>query len=124
MMSAPIEAKLLPVLEVTANAMRTGDWSAKSYESALDRLLASKTPASVEALIALLDYPISAAYSELVSCRLATGGKRALHLLELYDRCDIAPSRSPVKRNHPGLLRGLTIASWRAGGGKGSCDTN
>jgi hypothetical protein len=121
-MRPAVEAKLLPVLDATSEVLRTDNWFYKPYETALDKLIDGKDDASIEARVALMDYPIGAAYAELLSCVVSTGGKRALYFLELYSRCDIAPSRSPVPRNHPSSLRSITMEEWKSGHGKGSCD--
>jgi hypothetical protein len=120
-MPPPVEARLLPILDATREAIRSGNWFSKTYESQLDRLLAAKDRYSVEAMVALLEYPISAAYAEEILCSLATGGSRTLQLLQLYDRCDIRPSRSPVERDPLSSLRSITIQVWKKNGGKGSC---
>jgi len=122
-MSRSAEAKLLPVLDATEEALRKNNWSDEAYEAALDELLDAKDDASVEARVALMDYPVAAAYAEQLSCIVATGGKKALHYLELYTRCDIAPSRSPIPRDHTRKLRSAVIQAWKAGGGKGSCES-
>jgi hypothetical protein len=121
-MSPAVEAKLFPVLRATADALKTGDWSSKAYESSLDTLLSAKDAASAEARVALMDYPIATAYAEQLTCTVSVGGQRALRLLELYSRCDIAPSHSPVPRDHSRALRAETIKAWKAGNGKGSCE--
>jgi len=122
-MSPAAEAKLRPVLNATQEAIRSNNWSDKSYEDALDRLLGGKDDASIEARVALMDYPIAAAYAELLTCTVATGGERALHYLELYSRCDVGPSQSPVSRDHSRTLRSTTLKAWKAGDGKGSCES-
>jgi len=119
-----VEARLLPILEATRDALRTDKWDTHSYEAKLDALLAARDSVSVETLVALLDYPISASYSEAISCHLSVGGPRTLRLLHLYQRCDIRPTRSPVARKHPSILRSQTIAEWETSGGKGSCDAD
>ena len=121
-MSAKAEAVLMPVLVATSAVLQSDNWFDKNYEGALDKLLAGKDDASIEARVALMDYPIGTAYAELLSCTVSTGGKRALYYLELYSRCDIAPSHSPVLRDHSRELRASTIAEWKLGKGKGSCE--
>ena len=121
-MSSAAEAKLLPVLDAMQRALRKGDWSDPAYEAAMDALLDAKDAASLEAKVALMDYATPSAYSSQLSCVVSTGGKKALHYLELYSRCDIAPSRSPVPRDHSSTLRSLTLQAWKATHGKGSCN--
>jgi len=116
-MPSAVEKKLLLVLDATTETVRTD----KAYEALWDQLLDGKDDASVEARVALMDYPIGAAYSELLSCVVSTGGKKALYYLELYSHCDIAPTRSPVPRDHANTLRSITTADWKARHGKGSC---
>lgn len=123
LMPPSAEAKLLPVLQATHDAISTNNWSGKSYEDALDKLLAGRDDASIEARVALMDYPIAAAYAEQLTCVVATGGEKALQYLELYSRCDIAPSRSPVPRDHARTLRSTALKAWEASQGKGSCDS-
>lgn len=124
-MSPAVEAKLLPVLRATSEAVRKNDWSDKAYEAALDKLLDAKDDASKEARVALMDYPVAAAYAEQLSCLVSTGGDKALRYLELYSRCDIAPRHSPVPRNHShSRLRSITLQAWKAGNGKGSCESD
>lgn len=113
-----VEKKLLSVLDASAESVL----DAKTYDTVFDQLLYGKDDASMEARVAFMDYPIGAAYSELLSCVVSTGGKKALYYLELYSRCDIAPTRSPLPRDHANTLRSVTIAQWKAGHGKGSCD--
>jgi hypothetical protein len=48
----------------------------------------------------------------------------ALHYLELYSKCNIAPSQSPVSRDHSRTLRSTTFKAWKAGNGKGSCQSD
>lgn len=117
-MSPDVEKKVLLVLDATTEVVRTD----KAYEAVWDQLLNGKDDASIEARVALMDYPIDTAHAELLSCVVSTGGKRALHFLELYSRCDIAPSRSPVPRNHTDQLRSNTLDEWKRTRGKGSCD--
>jgi hypothetical protein len=121
-MTPIVEARLLPVLEATREAIRKNDWSDSAYETVLDELLDGKDDASIEARVALMDYPIATAYSEQLSCIVSTGGRKALYYLKLYSRCDIPPSRSPVQRDHTRKLRSITLDAWKAGQGKGSCD--
>ena len=116
-MPPAVEKKLLLVLDATTEVVRTD----KAYEAVWDQLLDGKDDTSVEAQVALMDYPIGTSYAELLSCVVSTGGKRALHFLELYSRCDIAPSRSPVLRNHASQLRSIALEEWKTGHGKGSC---
>jgi hypothetical protein len=123
-MRPDVEAKLLPVLMATAEAMRKNDWSDKAYEDSLEALLDAKDEVSAEARVALMDYPISTAYAEQLSCAVSIGGTKALQLLQLYMRCDIVPSQSPVHRDHTRGLRAITITAWQAGNGKGSCETD
>jgi hypothetical protein len=123
-MSSAVEAKLLPVLDATSEALRRDDWSAKTYEALLDALLAGSDDASVEARVALMDYPVGTAYAEQLSCVVSIGGPKALHFLRLYSRCNIAPSRSPVPRQHSSKLRAMTLKAWKAGHGKGSCEAD
>jgi hypothetical protein len=117
-MSPVVEKKLLSVLDASVESVL----DEKTYDIVFDQLLYGKDDASIEARVALMDYPIGAAYSELLSCVVSIGGKKALYYLELYSRCDIAPTRSPLPRNHARALRSITIAAWKAGHGKGSCD--
>jgi hypothetical protein len=124
LMSSAVEAKLLPVLTATAEALRKNDWSDSAYEASLEALLDAKDAASAEARVALMDYPISTAYAEQLSCVVSTGGEEALRLLELYTRCDIRPSQSPIPRDHKRSLRATTIKAWKAGNGTGSCDSD
>ena len=126
-MSQAVEAKLLPVLVAIdqanrINSVSTSEGLARTADAAVDALIDAKDDASAEARVALMDYPIGAAYSEVLSCAVSIGGKKALHLLRLYSRCDIAPSRSPLPRDHSINLRSLTLRQWKAGGGKGSCE--
>jgi hypothetical protein len=117
-MSPAVEKRLLSVLDASTESVL----DEKTYDTVFDQLLYGKDEASIEARVALMDYPIGAAYSELLSCVVSTGGKKALYYLELYSRCDIAPTRSPLPRDHANNLRSITIAEWKAGHGKGSCD--
>jgi hypothetical protein len=89
-MSPAVEKKLLSVLDASTESVL----DEKTYDTMFDQLLCGKDDASIGARVALMDYPIGAAYSELLSCVVSTGGKKALYYLELYSRCDIAPTRS------------------------------
>jgi hypothetical protein len=120
-MPRAVEAKLLPVLAATAYATQTNDFHSGKYASALDTLIGAKDSASFEALVALLDYPIQPTWDDLISCYLSAGGDTSRKLLELYSRCDIAPSHSPITRNHDNALRSSILEKWHAGHGKGTC---
>ena len=122
-MSPVVEARLLQVLNATAIAIREDNWFDKSYEASLDALLIGKDKVSIETRVALMDYPIAAAYSEELLCVVSTGGQKALHFLQLYSQCDIAPSHSPVPRDHSRELRSLTLKAWKATTGRGSCES-
>lgn len=117
-MPPAVEQKLLSVLDASTESVL----DEKAYDAVFDQLLYGKDDASIEARVALMDYPIGAAYSELLSCVVSTGGKKALYYLNLYSRCDIAPTRSPVPRDHTNALRSITMVEWKAGHGKGSCE--
>jgi hypothetical protein len=63
-MSPAVEKKLLSVLDPSTETVL----DEKTYDTVFDQLLYGKDDASIEARVALMDYPIAAAHSELLSC--------------------------------------------------------
>lgn len=110
----PVEARMLPVLDALGQALRKNDIWDKRYEGAFDSLLRRQDAASREARVALLDYYLGEAFDEELVCAVAKDGSSKL--LDLYSRCDIAPSRAPVPRAHSSVKRDFAkeiIASGR-----------
>jgi hypothetical protein len=99
-MTAPVEERLMPVLDALAEATEKNDFFDEKYEQEFQKLLQARDQASREARVALMDYYVGEHFGEVLVCVVALDGKEIERLLSLYTRCDIAPSKSPVSRNH------------------------
>ena len=103
-MPSAVEKELVPVLEALAIADKKHNRWDSDYTAALDRLYRAKGPAASEARIALMDYFIGANASDNLLCAIASDGSRVKYLLELYSRCDIAPSSSLATRDRDQVM--------------------
>jgi hypothetical protein len=120
-MPASVEAKLLPVLDVLAEAVRKDDWFDKKYEQEFYRLLKSKDKASQEARVALMDYYVGEHFGEELVCAVALDGEAIKSTIITYQNCDIKPTRSPVLRNRSLPLRKYVLEILKRGNVKGEC---
>jgi hypothetical protein len=120
-MLGAVEHELLPVLDALRLASDKNDWFDPGYEKAFAHLLQSKSRASIEARVALMDYYIGESTGEELVCAVAADGSRASKLLQRYSRCDIAPSRSPMPRTRALPLRAYALQMLKEGHVKVSC---
>jgi hypothetical protein len=120
-MPADVEQKLLPVLDALEDARhdwsnyRYGTRSEQNYETQFERLLSAKDKSSRQARVALMDYYVGEGPGEELVCVVALDGEGIVPFLNLYDRCDISPYRSPVPRERDFLLRQYVREALRDG---------
>ena len=120
-MSKGAEAALKPVLKELAAVRKSGNWFAPRYEAVLTKLLRSKERDAVEARVALMDYYTGEHTGEELVCVVARDGAAVKALLQLYSRCDIAPSQSPAARDRSLPLRGYALDLLKQGNVEQSC---
>ena len=120
-MTSSVEQKLLPVLKALENAQKKNDYFDKEYERQFDRLLKAKDKASREARVALMDYYVGEHFGEELTCAVALDCNQIKPIVELYQKCDIRPSLSPVARDRSLPLRGYVLEMLSKGHVKEQC---
>jgi len=120
-MSALVEKRLLPVLKALDAVAKKDDWFDKEYEQQFVKLLRAKDNASREARVALMDYYVGEHLGEELVCAVALDGIEIKPIVELYEKCDIKPTKSPVPRNRTLPLRAYVLEMLKRGHVKEDC---